>query len=230
MKSLKCLSLLIMALKEIIILTLILGSSFFYFAAEAQASIVNIKVDPPNPDCSDNCTITVEGHFSDGCWMVTDSDRQRTDNIFRVSIYAHDAWQPGTACVTILVPYLIEWPVGKLAKGNYEILVYEYHNSLRDPTTEFLQKSLTVTSDKLGDTNCDDNRNSTDALIILSCDVGLNTAQFCPMNCGDVNTDGLINSTDALIILSYDVGMSVLFPVGQSGCNSTVIQCEGCKL
>jgi hypothetical protein len=81
----------------------------------------------------------------------------------------------------------------------------------------------------LGDVNGDDEVNSTDALIILSCDVGLNTSQFCPMNCGDVNGDGLVNPTDALIILSYDVGISVPYPVGESGCPSSVTPCSGCS-
>jgi hypothetical protein len=81
----------------------------------------------------------------------------------------------------------------------------------------------------LGDVNGDDEVNSTDALIILSCDAGLNTSQFCPMNCGDVNGEGLVNSTDALIILSYDVGISVPYPVGESGCPSSVTPCSGCS-
>jgi hypothetical protein len=81
----------------------------------------------------------------------------------------------------------------------------------------------------LGDVNGDELANSTDALIILSCDVGINTSQFCPMDCGDVNDDGLINSTDALIILSYDVGMTVPFPVGEPGCPSGVTPCPGCS-
>jgi predicted phosphodiesterase len=80
----------------------------------------------------------------------------------------------------------------------------------------------------LGDVNGDGFVNSTDALIILSCDVGLNTSAFCPMNCGDVNGDGFVNSTDALIILSYDVGMSVPYPVGEPGCPSSVTPCAGC--
>jgi hypothetical protein len=80
----------------------------------------------------------------------------------------------------------------------------------------------------LGDVNGDDIVNSTDALIILSCDVGLNTSTFCPMNCGDVNGDGFVNSTDALIILSYDVGIPVAYPVGEPGCPSSVTQCPGC--
>jgi hypothetical protein len=82
----------------------------------------------------------------------------------------------------------------------------------------------------LGDVNGDDAVNSTDALIILSCDVGMDTSQYCPMNCGDVNGDGFVNSTDALIILSYDVGMTVPYPVGQPGCPSSVTPCAGCTL
>ena len=81
----------------------------------------------------------------------------------------------------------------------------------------------------LGDVNSDDLANSTDALIILSCDVGLDVTQYCPMDCGDVNSDGLVNSTDALIILSYDVGMEVSFPVGQPGCPTGVTPCPGCN-
>jgi hypothetical protein len=81
----------------------------------------------------------------------------------------------------------------------------------------------------LGDVNGDGAVNSTDALIDLSCDAGIDTSQFCPMNCGDVNGDGLINSTDALITLSHDVGMTVPFPVGQPGCPSGVTPCPGCN-
>jgi hypothetical protein len=80
----------------------------------------------------------------------------------------------------------------------------------------------------LGDVNGDEVPNSTDALIILSCDVGMDTSQYCPMDCGDVNGDGLVNSTDALIILSYDAGMVVSFPIGEPGCPSGVTPCAGC--
>lgn len=88
---------------------------------------------------------------------------------------------------------------------------------------------ISVNCGILGDVNADDAANSTDALIILSCDVGLDVSQYCPMNCGDVNSDGAVNSTDALIILSYDVGMSVSYPVGQPGCPSSVTPCDGCN-
>lgn len=91
-------------------------------------------------------------------------------------------------------------------------------------TAHFVQKNSVS-----GDLNGDDQANSTDALIILSCDVGLNTSQFCPCNCGDVNNDGVVNSTDALIILSFDAGLPVSFPVEQPGCPTSVTQCPGCN-
>ncbi|MBN2009475.1 hypothetical protein JW960_09040 [candidate division KSB1 bacterium] len=81
----------------------------------------------------------------------------------------------------------------------------------------------------LGDINDDQNANSTDALIILSCDAEINVSQFCPMDCGDVNDDGFINSTDALIILSYDASITVPFPIEESGCPTNVMPCPGCN-
>lgn len=81
----------------------------------------------------------------------------------------------------------------------------------------------------VGDVNGDQSANSTDALIILSCDVGLDVSQYCPMDCGDVNDDGVVNSTDALIVLSYDVGLEVPYPVGNAGCPTGVTPCAGCN-
>ena len=80
----------------------------------------------------------------------------------------------------------------------------------------------------LGDVNGDDTVNSTDALIVLSCDAGIDTSSFCPMNPGDVNDDGYINSTDALIILSYDAGITVPYSLGEPGYPSEVTPCPGC--
>jgi hypothetical protein len=85
------------------------------------------------------------------------------------------------------------------------------------------------TTTHLGDVNGDGLVNSTDALIVLSGDVGIPITPYCPANCGDVNADTLVNSTDALIILSYDVGMSVPFSLGQPGCPASVIPCSGCN-
>ena len=95
-------------------------------------------------------------------------------------------------------------------------VTYSYAIDANEPTS------------KLGGVNGDGAVNSTDALIILSADVGINTSQYCPMNCGDVNGDGLVNSTDALIILSYDVGISVPYLVGSGACPSSLTQPPGC--
>ena len=100
--------------------------------------------------------------------------------------------------------------------GDNGIVAHSFTIPLADPT------------DTIGDINDDSVVNSTDALIILSGDVGMDISSFCPMNCGDVNEDGFVNSTDALILLSYDVGLSVPFSVGTEGCSSEVTQPPGC--
>ena len=68
-----------------------------------------------------------------------------------------------------------------------------------------------------GDVNGDDACNSTDALIMLSFDVGLplppDYVNAINTGFGDTNCDGVTNSTDALIMLSFDVGLPVPFPV-----------------
>ena len=49
-------------------------------------------------------------------------------------------------------------------------------------------KFIPIAAPILGDVNNDEIANSTDALIVLSCDVDMPIPQqFCPMNCGDVN-------------------------------------------
>ena len=82
--------------------------------------------------------------------------------------------------------------------------------------------------DVLGGVDGDLDVDSTDALIVLSCDAGADTSQFCPMNCGDANGDNLVNSTDALAVLSYDAGISVPYSLGAAGCLASVTPCLGC--
>jgi len=81
----------------------------------------------------------------------------------------------------------------------------------------------------LGDVDGNGSANSTDALIVLSADVGISVVPYCPMNCGDVNGNGSVNSTDALILLSFDVGIPVPFAIGTMGCPQTVTQPPGCS-
>ena len=83
--------------------------------------------------------------------------------------------------------------------------------------------------DILGDVNHDGLANSSDALIVLKGDVGLDISSHCPANCGDVNGDGFVNSTDALLILKFDVDLPISFPVGDPGCPATITQPPGCS-
>lgn len=82
----------------------------------------------------------------------------------------------------------------------------------------------------LGDVNHDELVNTTDALIVLKGDVGLDITSNCPVTCGDVNNDGFVNSTDALIILKYDVGLTISQPVGTAGCYEGVTPPPGCSV
>jgi len=107
------------------------------------------------------------------------------------------------------------------ASGIYTIVM----NGDKAVTATFTEIAV---PDVLGDIDGDDDVTSTEALIILSCDAGVDTTQFCPMNCGDVNGDGAINSTDALVVLTYDVGLAVPYAVGVGVCPTGVAPCPGC--
>jgi hypothetical protein len=110
----------------------------------------------------------------------------------------------------------------------YAAMAAAYTSTDLLPILTVTDGQVVVSPTLLGDVNSDGAVNSADASSVLSCDVGIDTSQLCPMNCGDVNGDGLVNSTDALIILSHDAGMDVPFPVGVGGCPSSVTPCPGC--
>lgn len=74
----------------------------------------------------------------------------------------------------------------------------------------------------LGDVNGDTKVNSTDALIVLSYEVGKpipgNILNRINTGYGDVNQDAKTTSVDALIILSYELGYPVPYPIGAAFC------------
>jgi hypothetical protein len=119
--------------------------------------------------------------------------------------------------------YVFDHWVGDVANPNSASTTVTMNDDLN--VTAYFNLVTTI----LGDVNGDGSANSTDALIILSGDVGISIQQYCPARCGDVNGDGLVNSTDALIILSYDLDIPVPYPVGQEGvCPVSVTPCPGC--
>ncbi len=123
----------------------------------------------------------------------------------------------------------------RVTVGTEQVLV-EYVRSYLpgDGTNKSVSHSFTVPLAEpqgvLGDVNGDTEANSTDALIVLSGDVGIDIAEYCPINCGDVNKDGFVNSTDALIILSFDVGGTVPYALEQPGCPASITQPAGCPV
>ncbi len=134
------------------------------------------------------------------------------------------------------------YPEGSLvdisAAANTGFVFDHWDGDVADPNSS--STTVTITADTsvtayfvpttfLGDVNGDGLVNSTDALIVLSGDAGIDITQFCPANCGDVNSDGAVNSTDALIILSYDAGMSIPYLLEQPGCPANVTPCAGCN-
>jgi len=104
-----------------------------------------------------------------------------------------------------------------LAAGTYNCNLLVNSNDPVDPTVTVPVVLNVNPAGFLGDVNIDDLCNSTDALIILSYDVGLpippDFLARILAGYGDVNDDTFTNSTDALILLSFDVGIPVPFPV-----------------
>ena len=100
--------------------------------------------------------------------------------------------------------------IGQPAVGHGSSQSYQYDAG-------FLAAAEPVIYMTLGDVNDDGICNSTDALVILTYDVGMSLpAEYLELigqSVGDLNSDDLTNSTDALIELSYDVGIEVPFPV-----------------
>lgn len=102
-----------------------------------------------------------------------------------------------------------------MASGQYTFTITNATTAelLIDDVSLFLIESLAPE----GDTDCDDDTDSIDALFILQFDVGLRTdIEGCPLNdssnqinaaAGDVNMDGQTNSVDALLILQCNVNL-----------------------
>ena len=105
-----------------------------------------------------------------------------------------------------------------------------FANLLSDLEVENCDLDIISSQRLLGDVNSDSSITSTDALIILSYDVGMEVtsdiADLITMGLGDINGDGLTNSADALIILSYDAGISVPFPLGELFCPAEMLEQE----
>ncbi len=120
-------------------------------------------------------------------------------------------------------------PVGSSAPFEVEFEAAAAAYSFRDLLAQLFVGVCRVEISKpglLGDVNDDGLVNSTDALILMSFDVGLPIPLAAQNRIaeafGDVNDDGNTNTTDALIILSFDAGIPVPYPIGEPFCPGTV--------
>jgi hypothetical protein len=92
------------------------------------------------------------------------------------------------------------------------------------PITELHHVTVTPTSEDilLGDVNADGLVNSTDVLIGMAAEIGLEVSDFfqrrISAGIADVNQDGHTNSTDYLIMSAYDVGINIPMPIERKFC------------
>ena len=153
----------------------------------------------------------------------------------KVTIYVNGLLDKTHEFVQAITPNTGPFYIANDTDGSSEYLhglvddIYIYDRALTEVEIQALYLDQCTTT-KLGDVNGNNLVNSTDALIVLSCEVGMDVSSFCPLKCGDVNGDGLVDSSDALIILSYDAGFTVPFSVGQVGCPTTVAPYKGCPI
>ncbi|HUU46881.1 MAG TPA: hypothetical protein VM118_14230 [Acidobacteriota bacterium] len=178
------------------------------FSLPAQARITGVWVEPPQPTPEDTVVLHVEGIFSDGCWGVTSHLVTRDGSTITVDIDAGDAWQPGWACILIIVEYALTDTLGTLPAGSYTVDVREHHESLRDPETEYASFAFAVTGDTPlclcpchGDVGCDgvcDVIDVVDAVNVAFRGAAATVNPSCPYPSTDVSCDGVTNVLDVV--------------------------------
>jgi hypothetical protein len=88
-----------------------------------------IVTDPPQPCAQKPTTLILEGVFNDGCGRVIDQSAPGAPLELTIKV----ATGPDTACTQALVPWRVEFPLGFLAAGNYQVTI-TLHVIEQDPT------------------------------------------------------------------------------------------------
>jgi hypothetical protein len=112
----------------------------------AQARIAGVQVIPPRPTIADSVSVRVAGDFPDGCWSVSPvTCGPHVDGTIGISVDAVDhATVPG-ACPLVFVTYVDSCRYGRLPAGDYQVVFTEHHTSIRDPKSQQLVVSFSVT-------------------------------------------------------------------------------------
>jgi photosystem II stability/assembly factor-like uncharacterized protein len=142
------------------------------------------------PNLPANCIVYETGSSNDAVYVGTD-----------VGVYYRNStlsdWQPfNTGLPNVIVDEM------EIHAGTKKVRAGTYGRGLWESPLQVVSGCT-----RCGDVNQDGLVNSTDALIVLSCELGVSCPPNFTASCGDVNLDNVTNSTDALIILTCDAGL-----------------------
>ncbi len=119
-------------------ITASLCMGLLFSATTGLAEISDVLITPADPTNQDTIYFSVEGWFPDLCWSLEGFDfNQISSNEFTANIYAIDIWQPGWVCLPVIVGYQYSESFGPLEPGTYTISITEFHQSLRDPYSNY---------------------------------------------------------------------------------------------
>lgn len=179
-------------------------------ASVGYGEISSVKISPIQPIDHDRITIRIQGVFYDGCWQpYPETSVQIVGNTIKIYLTFTDVWRPGGVCTMMLVYYDRSFEIGPFSGGNYNVEVYEYHQSLRDPGTNMASATFKVA--RCGDVDNSGAVNLADAVFLVNYVFDGGQAPNT-IRAADGNCDGKINLTDMVFLVRY------LFDGGDAPC------------
>jgi len=115
-------------------------------ATPAQAYLSDThQLFPPEPVEGQSVSLSTTGYMPDGCWSI-DYDVDCAIDGFDITVTFHtvDNWQPGQACVTIVLPLEAFCTFDNLARGTYHVTVIEDRTSPRNPSDDVYEFDFVV--------------------------------------------------------------------------------------
>lgn len=108
-------------------------------------------------------SITVTGWLSNSCWgadqasIVVDAG-ESDPTVIHIQVEAVDSWEPGYACLAVIIPYEFVWHLPSLSGGQYHVETAENRTSLRNPGTSSASSDFEVSDNcccagRVGDAN-----------------------------------------------------------------------------
>ncbi len=95
------------------------------FVASAQSYIHTFTIVPEEPQDGDTVSLIVAGDMPDGCWSLA--------NVDGYLISLADGAAEEIDCIMVLVPFEATFELGALMTGVHQVLISEFHDSVRNP-------------------------------------------------------------------------------------------------